>query len=171
MTRIGYKASCDGKELAMKIISIVLLLALTSGFASAADNFDEFRLNLHFVNGTKDTSNGDLEVNRIRSWIEEAERQYATKPRLTITYIPLSGRPPWPAETSPVLPLTEWQSSTNSWMNTLTIKPGRKRRDISPCLWVTHCAGTTYSANRSVGVAGQTFHMTSTPSTARRGFG
>lgn len=70
----------------MKIMSIVLLLALTSGFASAADNFDEFRLTLHFVNGTKDTSNGDLEVSRIQSWIEEAEKQYATKPRLKISY-------------------------------------------------------------------------------------
>ena len=70
----------------MKRLPCLLLLLLFPALAFAKQDFDEFRLNLHFVNGTKETSDTDLETQAIIPWIDEAERQFSAKPRLKLSY-------------------------------------------------------------------------------------
>lgn len=70
----------------MQYVLFILLVVMMPIQAFAKTEFGEFRLNLLFVNGTENTSNSDLERDRILPWIEEAQRQYATKPSLKLTY-------------------------------------------------------------------------------------
>ena len=70
----------------MTRIVFILLAALLPLQGFATGKFDTFDLNIRFVNGTKNTSNSDLERNLIIPWVEEAERQYSTKPSLKVSY-------------------------------------------------------------------------------------
>jgi Dickkopf N-terminal cysteine-rich region len=63
-----------------------LILTILPTHAFAKPEFDEFKLNVVFINATASTSNADLERNAIIPWVQEAEKQYGTKPRLKITY-------------------------------------------------------------------------------------
>ncbi len=63
---------------------LLAVLVPLQGFAK--DEFDTFELTILFVNGTKNTSNSDLERNVIIPWVEEAQRQYSIKPSLKVTY-------------------------------------------------------------------------------------
>jgi len=70
----------------MSRILFMLLAVLVPLQGFAKDEFDTFELNILFVNGTKSTSNSDLERNVIVPWVQEAEQQYSVKPSLKLTY-------------------------------------------------------------------------------------
>jgi len=70
----------------MKQLHWIVLFVLLPSLAFSGKDFDEFKLNLLFVNATKNTSNADLENNTIIPWVEEAQRQYITKPSLKLSY-------------------------------------------------------------------------------------
>jgi hypothetical protein len=154
----------------MKTMLIILLLALIPSISSAADDFDEFRLNLHFVNGTKDTSNEDLEVDRIKSWVEEAEKQYTTKPRLKVSYTierktSVAGRD--------LSSLTfNGMAEFNKFMDDHFDNQARTETEGHLTLLVgnTLCWTDLLGKQKCWG-AGRTFRMTSTPLTERKGFG
>lgn len=69
----------------MKKLLLVMLSCLLAPSSGVADRSPEFRLNLLFVNGTAGRSNDDLE-STIKTWVDEAERQYRTRPALKISY-------------------------------------------------------------------------------------
>jgi len=70
----------------IKYLFCLLLAILLPAQATAKKDFDVFSLDVVFINGTENTSNEDLERNRIIPWVKEASRQYSTKPRLVIHY-------------------------------------------------------------------------------------
>lgn len=70
----------------MKRLLFILFFLLLPALADAKQNFDSFPLKLVFINATKETSNSELERDKIIPWLKEAQRQYSIKPRLLLSY-------------------------------------------------------------------------------------